>query len=279
MSFSLPALGSSFCMYANRYGAELIIGQSLGLTSVALFNRAFSARELLQRLILQGVYPVVMPTFAASHRGGEDLKALYLKSVSNVLVIAWPFFAFLALMALPIVNLLFGDQWNAIAPLLVIFSVAGAIWTVTEFVPQILKAIGQVKILFKVQLIMTIIRIGLIIPAAMRDLSTVAWVFVLTNLMFFAIHMILIQRYIGAGLGDVVRSNWRTLWVTLFTACPALAAIAFLDIRVDNYAGPLIMSIILTAIAWLLGVYIFKHGIATEIDLVVARSRRYMDFW
>ena len=71
---------------------------------------------------MDGVSPVVLPAFAASDRAGENLKALYLTATSNLLAIAWPFFTVQALMAFPIINLLFGDQWDAAAPLLVVFS-------------------------------------------------------------------------------------------------------------------------------------------------------------
>lgn len=277
ISFGLPVLGGNICVHLDRSAVELVIGRILGFTSVALLNRALSVRDLFGRLVMDGVSPVVMPAFAASDRAGEDLKALYLTATSNLLAVAWPFFAVQALMALPIINLLFGDQWDAAAPLLVVFCLAGAISLTVGLAPDVLTAIGQVNDLLKMRIFVTVIRLGLIIPAAMHSMLAVAWVFPFTNMIGFAILMILIRRHIGAGLGDFLSYNWRTLAVTLIAGFPALASVVYLDVRADAYMMPLILTAILTPLAWLAAVYVCRHSIAIQINLLFSRLASWRD--
>src|SRR3546814_3774220 len=61
--------------------------------------------------------PVLLPAFAAKLRQGHALKDSYLRGVAYLTAVGWPFSVVLALLAHPILRVLFGPQWDAAVPL------------------------------------------------------------------------------------------------------------------------------------------------------------------
>ena len=76
---------------------EIILGKSLGFSSVGLYSRANGVATMFDKLVVGAVSNITTPVFANKIRSGEDLKQPYLFSISYLIVIAWPFLFFMIL--------------------------------------------------------------------------------------------------------------------------------------------------------------------------------------
>jgi O-antigen/teichoic acid export membrane protein len=97
---------------------DMIVGKILGLLSVGLYSRAASLSDQFRMLISGAIGSVFYPAFARKRDSGEPLGPAYLRVVAGYTVVIWPGMAGLALAAQPIVRLLYGERWMAVAPLL-----------------------------------------------------------------------------------------------------------------------------------------------------------------
>ena len=102
----------------------LVLGRILNVEAVGLCQRAFSLAGFPERVILSGLGAVALPAFSEQVRRGHDLKSSYLKAIEYITAIQWPALMLLVVLARPLVQILLGQQWLEVAPLLQIFAAA-----------------------------------------------------------------------------------------------------------------------------------------------------------
>ena len=129
------------------------------MAPVAFFSRANGLTELFQRTVLRAAVPVCLPYFAQEARGGEDVRNGYLRVVSYLTAIGWPFFVFLAVMAFPAIRILYGSQWIESVPLARVLCVAAAIEVAYLLTKKVLISKGEVKVANYLQAMMQITRV------------------------------------------------------------------------------------------------------------------------
>lgn len=95
---------------------EMIVGRTLGMSPVGLYNRARGQLQLFNRLFGDSIFAVGLPHFARLHREGKPLAADFRHGAECMLAVSWPIFAGLALFAEPLIRLLYGPQWGRPRP-------------------------------------------------------------------------------------------------------------------------------------------------------------------
>ena len=88
------------------------------------FNRSLMLCQLPDKVFLLGATTVILPVFSEIVRDGRTLKTPYLHAVSLITGFQWPALVVVALLAAPIVELLFGHQWISIVPYVQIMAIA-----------------------------------------------------------------------------------------------------------------------------------------------------------
>lgn len=138
---------------------DLIVGRLLNLGAVAMISRAQGLMNMYHRDLMGSVRNVALPGFASSLRSGVDVAAAEMRAVSIITVIGWSFYAFVSVFALDITRLMFGPQWDAAAPLVPLFCLAGAIADLNSLTPQRLIACGHLAVVTRLELIIQPLRI------------------------------------------------------------------------------------------------------------------------
>ncbi|MCP5367464.1 MAG: lipopolysaccharide biosynthesis protein [Hyphomicrobiales bacterium] len=276
LSVSLAYQGTNLISYFNINVSELVMGRFLGMAPVATFNRARSVTQLFYKLVMEGLIPVAMPAFAEHLRQGEDVRVLFLKGQVLLHVIAWPFFAALFFMAEPFVLLMFGEQWMASVPIVRVLCLACMVGFVTALANEVVKATGRAGALLKMEMALTLLRIAVLIPAAMHSLMALAWVMVASDVVRVTVQVVFLNRIIDLPYHQWVHQGWRSVPVTLVAAAPA-AAMYFtghMDVATDTPFWELAILVGLTGagcgLCWLAAVYLFGHRIRDEINRALA---------
>ena len=91
---------------------ELLLGKLRSLTEAGLMSRAQGLVSMFSQLVLSAVGAVALPYFAGEVRAGRDLEAPFVRANELIVGLGWAFFGVLALLAFPIVRLLYGLQWD-----------------------------------------------------------------------------------------------------------------------------------------------------------------------
>lgn len=96
---------------------EFLLGKLQSMASVGFYSRANGLVAMVNRLLTDAAYPVAEARFAALHRSGESCAPAFLMAIAYLLAVGWPLCAFLAIMAEPLVLIMYGSQWaESIAP-------------------------------------------------------------------------------------------------------------------------------------------------------------------
>ncbi|MCC7705155.1 oligosaccharide flippase family protein [Janthinobacterium sp. GW460P] len=268
--FGAYATGGGLVDEAGVAAPDLIIGKLIGIESLALFGKAQSVLNIFNQAITSAISPVVFPLFAARARegGGQGgAERVYLRTISYMTALAWPFFLFLACMALPLVKVLYGAQWIGCVPLIRIMCLSSAVYSMFSMARYLFVATGQLHAQVRLDAWAGAIKVALLLAAAPFGLVAVAWAVVLSNVLRSWLNYGCLRRLSALDWRILARALRKSL---LLCGCSAVAPVAsLLWLPVDTPALlALAGTALVTLLCWLAGLFLFKHELAGEFLLL-----------
>jgi O-antigen/teichoic acid export membrane protein len=262
--FGAYATGGTLIDEAGVAAPDLIIGKMIGMDGVGIFSKALGVLAVFNKAITSAVSPVVFPLYAEHVRAADDVNQVYLRTVSYMTAFAWPFFAFVALMALPLVRLLYGNQWDAAAPLIRIMCFSSAIVSMSSMARYFLVATGHVKTQARLDALAVPVRVAALLAAAPFGLVAVAWA-VVGGALF---RVWLTQHYLASSSGisaaQVAGAAAKALPLSAITAlAPACALLA-----PEASASHTVLAAAAASVLWLAGIMLIRHPLRGELHLV-----------
>jgi O-antigen/teichoic acid export membrane protein len=244
---------------------DLALGKVLGFAPVAMISRAQGLPNMFQRDLMGAVQGVALPAFARAHREGEALEPKWAAGVGAVTAFGWPFFGFAALMALELMRLLYGAQWDEAARLVPMFCLAGAVVALSNLVLHLLVAVGRIDLYTKAELSFQPLRAGAIVAVAVvfESLAACAWAVVVVSVLQLPLlywMKSICQPFDWAALRRQLRASFIVTAATL--ALPTLACWHFGFARAQPMPlwvfAPLALG---SCVVWLLALLLVRHPI------------------
>lgn len=97
--------------------SDLLLGKITGLIALGLYNRASNVNNLFWENVHLVMGRVAFSELARQKREGMSLRPFYLNAIEMMTASLWPLFAGLAVLAEPLIRLVYGPKWiNAAAP-------------------------------------------------------------------------------------------------------------------------------------------------------------------
>jgi len=244
---------------------DLIIGRALGVAPVGFFSRANGLGELFNRTVLSAALPVCLPYFAQEVRNGQDVREGYLRAVSYLTAIGWPFFFFLAAMAFPAIRILYGSQWIASVPLAQILCVVAAV-EITYFpAKEVLIARGDARLGNFLQVISQIARITGLLAGVFFGLLGACWGLLAAGLVgAICSHKMLLAR-IGLTLPQVVHACRPSFLIALISTAPTFLWATFGSVDEHNYLYVMAAASASFGLLWLASIRFFRHALWGEL--------------
>jgi len=204
---------------------DLILGRILGFAQTGIVSRAQGIMYLFHRDITAAIRGVAFPAFATAHRENRNLEADFIKSVTILTVFAWPFYGFFSLYPIEALRLFFGPQWDEAGPLVPWFCAGGAVAATCSLIPTLLPALGGVKYLVRLHLLVDPLRIATF--AAVLYVFRTTEAFAITFLVFFMLSTPLIfyfkNKVLPTRYKALIAGLFKSLLVSAFAlAIPAL---------------------------------------------------------
>lgn len=269
LSFGSRASGISLISELAARTPELTIGRTLGFDAVGMYSRAEGFALFFTRGLFSVVGLVLLPAFANKSRAGEEILPLYLKSVSYITGVSWPLFAFLGLMAQPIVRVMFGDQWDAAVPLAQWMCLNAIVMGLCPVVPQTFMGIGQINEYFKIEIIFQPFKIVVLLVAAFFGLKIVTIVYVMTSVVYFIFTFFRLKPVVGITSSDLFHAARPSLFVTACSVLGPVIVFLLMDMGPGNTSLPLVTASVLVSVGWLIGVFVFKHPVKDEFSIAL----------
>ena len=230
-------------------GDGLIIAKFFGIDLMGIFSMASKLAALPTQ---QMIKPVMAPIFSglAKKQGDRDIFiASTLKVIGATAFLTLPAAALFATLAEPLVNLILGDRWDAVVPLVapVVFMMTLAI--LGGPIGAALTIEGRVKLLAGVQWFAAVFVLsGMLVVAQWRDLELLVWArFAMAGFMF-SLTCYFLQSIMKVSAVRLLASIYR----------PALSSLAmslivyFAVLPQDNAVVAIIAGFILGGISYIL---------------------------
>lgn len=271
-AFGAYSTGGGLIDEASVAAPDLIIGKLINIESLALFGKAQSVLNMFNQLITSAISPVVFPLFAANERasGQGGAGPAYLRTVSYMTALSWPFFFFLACMALPLVKLLYGQQWIACVPLIRIMCLSSAVYSMFSMARYLLVATGRMRVQVGIDAWSGVLKVALVLAAAPFGLVAVAWAVVLALLLRSALSYRSLRAACNLDWRLLLRTVSKSLLLCGCTAPAPLLASLWLPNDLPH-AMPL-LALLATGLAsllcWIAGIFLLKHELAAEFLLL-----------
>ena len=269
-SFGASSSAASLLSEAGTSAQDLAIGRILGFSSVGFYSRAMGLIGIFNKLITSAIQPIALPAFSEKHRNNESLKEPYLKIFSYFSALSWPFFAMLAITTLPVIRLLYGDQWDTAAPIATILCIAFALQPFYYFSNSGLMAIGKVHSVLVAQLTLQTPRVLLTIAACFYSLTYVAWVQVIFSIVCVFYFHLLFHKKINVSSLDLRKSSYKSIAITTISVTPP-----YLLLNIYENCN-LIATYCLWASCWFLAIFVVKHPISQEISTMTIKAKEYV---
>ncbi len=261
LPFGAYATGSNILDEVAVGAPDILIGRLINMEAVGLYSKGQSLVTLFNMLITRAVTPVVQPLFASQVRAGTDMKQVYLRLMSYMAGVSWPFFAVLAALAEPMVRLLFGSQWGASVPLARILCVSAAVLSLFGMALDLFVAMGHVQKRARLESVALPLRVTGIVLAVPFGLAAVAASIACTNLVKAGLIYRGLSELTGMRLGELSRNLAKSLQLAALAVMPPLLALALPALR----NGPPIMLLLVAGsgalAAWLAGIVLLQHDL------------------
>lgn len=267
LGFGLYATGGNLVDEAGTAAPDLIIGKSLGMDAVGIFGKADGVLAVFHQAIGSAVAPVVYALYAERARSGGDVGDAYLRTVAYMTAFAWPFYAFVGVLAQPVVRLLYGDQWDATVPLIRIMCASSALYSMSSMARYLFLATGHVKIQARIDMLAVPPRVAALLLAAPFGLTALAWAVVVGSVARAWLTLHYLARVQPVALADIAASARPSMLLAGLAALPPLllAASALPGALQLALAAPL------SLLLWLAGIALLRHALFDE--LVLARRK------
>ena len=256
---------------ANTQGMRFILGAFTSPALVAQFIRASQVPNLYRHGIFTPVARVLMPAWSRSLRDGRSIAAGIEKLVALNTVLVWPVFLALALIAVPFITLVFGENWRPAGEIFAWILLAQAILVILPQPQQVLVPHGRVARLLVLRSATAAFSLATAVYGAALGLEAFAMLRVLVACFIVTANYVAIRGLVSFQSRRFGVIYLRSAFVAVFASVPAAAY---------RFGGPGVMDLVdlLTVIAgcalfWLAGAAATRHVVWLEGLAALRRVR------
>jgi len=251
---------------------DLIVGRMQGMAAAGLFSRGVALASQLHYLVAGAVSSIYYPTFARLRDEGRDLGPYYERVVAAHGAIVWPAMVLLAVLAQPVVLLLYGEGWSQAAPLLAYVALAECCMVALPLHMDLPILTGRLRQLLWFNLADTALSVGTLAAGAAIGVEAAAASRIVYGLGWIAIYAAWLQRMVGFRWAALLRIYAGSATVAAFTALPALYATHVWRTPGTLGFGGLVVAALASGLAWLAAVFVLRHPACEDLAATASHA-------
>ncbi len=252
---------------------ELVIGRLLSTIAVGLFARASGLALQLRLLVAGAVTGVFYPAFRQVRDRGDPLGPPYLRVVAAYTGITWPAMAGIAVLAQPLIDVLYGSGWLAAAPLLAWVALAQLCYVALPLNGDLPILLGRMRGLIRRNIAETAVSLLLLALAAPFGLLWIAVSRFAHGLFWVALYAGFMREMLGFSWTELLRIWAKSLVATLAAVAPLLASYALWRGPTAAGLGQAVSGAVAGAFCWLVMLRLIRHPLFAEIAAMLADLR------
>lgn len=270
LSFSLKSSVSSIAAEAGHSAPDLVLGRTLGMEATGLFSRAMGYVQLFERLLQDVLRSVMLPYLADAERAGFNVPAKLKHALSNIVSVSVFIIALTAVLAEPLILLLFGHQWKAAIPIAQILCVAMMIRCAAPTVAAALVANGQITLVMRSNLLSSGLKFLLLAVCSSYGVEYAAVGFVVAELLSMSLLIAYCNKCSLITPRGFFLIYAKVIPLTMAGVLPAIIMVFYFALPQESYYIAFFSSLagISSLIFWISMLYVTRSPLAEEIELL-----------
>lgn len=241
--FSVALTGYNVLNYGIRNLDNLIIGKFIGPAALGFYSRAYNLMLFPIKQMSGAVSRVMFSALSSIQDQADRQRQIYLRTTRLIALATFPLMAGMAVLAEPLILLLFGPSWIESAPILRVLAIVGMLQSVGTTAGWIYTSQGRTDIMF-------FYSTGAFIVYGLAFLIGIRW------------------GVLGVAVAYAA-SNLLILWVPSWTLAGRLIGLTFPRMA-SNLAGEFACSAIMAAIVLGLRATVFPHPGPLQLTCLIA---------
>lgn len=272
--FGVNNSGANLLRKGITIAPDLIIGKLGSVYQVAMFSRGLGLVNFLIDTPKMGIAPVVLPYLTKNYHQTNSVSDAYIKSSILLGGLVGPVLGVASLVSLPMIRFMFGDQWDAAAPIASILCFWGIFKTAHWFSNNALAAVKAEKILIVKELFPLAALVTGIIIFYSNDLTSISWVFLIVGTIEFFFISFLVYFYASVDINRYLLEWVRIMLITASSMGVCLIIGTFIPFRTSPPWLVMAILALIMPISWISLLKIFKHPLYDEVLLNFRKLRR-----
>jgi len=274
LSFGVKFASSGVASTIATNSPEYFLGRLQSVSAVGYFSRANGLVQMFNRLITDAIGPVAYAWFSKASREGNGLAAPLLNAINYVVPLAAAFAVVVALLAYPLIRLLYGGQWDDSVDVARLLALGMFLSSPLSLCGAALISAGRVDLFLRLTLLHLAATLAAVGIGAHWGLVPVAALLTLVSGVVALCWLGAARRVVGLAWPDLVRVFVRG--GVFVGACSGVAPFASLVVwgdRPESLWPPLLFGVIGATAGFVVAITLIRHPIKAEIDGLVNRVR------
>lgn len=202
----------------------MIIGKSFSAEQLGYYTRAYSTQQFPSGLLSAIVGRVMFPVFSQMSADLELLRRRVQHALVSLMVITLPVMFGLAVVAEPLVLMLFGRKWLPCAPYLQLLSVAGLCWPIHIVNLNVTLAVGRADLFLRLEIMKKILIAGGILCTFRISVLAMVWATVIVSMLCTVVNSHYTEMLIHYGFRKQLRDLAPYVGSSFLMACAGWGA-------------------------------------------------------
>jgi O-antigen/teichoic acid export membrane protein len=261
------------CASVTSRAPELLVGRILNEVAVGLFARATGLALQLRLLVSGAVTGVFYPAFRKVRDEGQPLGPPYLRVVAAYTGITWPAMAGIAVLAAPLVDLLYGPRWAETAPLLIWVALSQLCYVAVPLNGDLPILVGRMRQLVRYNIYETIASVLLLALAAPFGLVWVAASRVFHGIYWIAVYAPFMREIVDVSWRALLKAWGKSLVGTIAAIAPLLASYIWWAGPAEAGLGQIGLGVAAGVACWFVTLALIRHSLFGEIMALLGDAR------
>lgn len=257
-------------IYSRLY--TFLIGKLYGVRELGYYVRADTTAQFPAAVLGGIVARVAFPLFSRMADDPVRIRANLRLALQGVMLVNAPAMFGLAVVAEPLVLVLFGEQWRPAAPILQVLCLVGLLFPFDVLNLHAMMGVGRSDLLFRIEIIKKTIGITILLAAASLGAIAVAWGMAVSSVLSYFVIAHYSRRLLGYGAASQLRDT-ASIWAS---AAAMTAGVGWLGTWLDGSLHPaalLLLSVVVGAAVYTLIVVAFRLSALTSLLSLLRGAR------
>ncbi|WP_301122800.1 lipopolysaccharide biosynthesis protein [Mycolicibacterium fortuitum] len=241
LQFGIPVTGVTLLAYAIYNVDYLAVGTRLGTTELGLYTLAYRVPELVVLNLCSVISDVLFSSMSRLQHEREAMSSQYQKALSIVLALTVPAGVGLAVVAGPLLHVLYGTQYDGAKNILIVLALYTAVYSASFHAGDVFKAAGRPGLLTAINAAKLVLLLGPIWWAAGHSATLVAVALLSVELVHFVIRMTVVRRVIPLRWTQILCVVGRPV----AAAIPMAAILVGIGLLVSHWSAPVQLALLI----------------------------------